>query len=92
MQLSTHDAERIFRKLDVELRPCRHHVAGFVTVNGVRVLPVHYSHGRKDFPGNVPDKFRKSLHLSHGEFERLRACSMNRDEFIRVLVQKGVIA
>ena len=91
MQLTTQEAERIFRKLKVEMKPCKHHIAGFVTLDGVRILPVHYSYGRKDLPGNVPDKFRKSLHLNLEEFEQLKSCVMSRDQFIDVLIAKGVI-
>jgi hypothetical protein len=91
MQLSTREAEKIFNKLEVESVKSRHHVRGFVTFNGVRILPVHYSNGHKDMPGQVPKRFAKSLKLSLDEFAELKRCSMSRDEYVRILQRKGLI-
>lgn len=90
MQLSTKQAGKIFRKLRVEVKRSRHHVAGFVVVDGRKVLPVHYSRGSKDLPGPVPHRFRKSLHLTVSEFESLRDCTLSRDEFVALLKERGI--
>lgn len=91
MQLTTRQAAKIFRKLKVVPKRSTHHVAGFVTVDGKKVLPVHYSHGNKDMKGPVPHRFRKSLKLSEAEFAELRDCTLGRDEFVRLLRDRGVV-
>jgi hypothetical protein len=87
VQLSTGDAERIFRKLDIKAKK-GHHIAGWLIVDGKRVLPLHYSHGRKAMPGNVPHRFRKALHLSVPEFEELKRCPMSREKYIALLRER----
>jgi hypothetical protein len=92
MQLSTREAERIFKKLEVEAVKSSHHVRGFVTYNGVRLLPVHYSNGRKDMPGHVPNRFAKSLNLSLGEFAKLKRCTMSKDAYFEIQTERGLVA
>jgi hypothetical protein len=91
MQLTTENAGRILTKLAVELTQCKHHVRGFVCLDGRRLFPVHFSFGNKDLPGNVPHLFRRSLHLTLDEFEVLRGCSMTREQYFELLRRKGVI-
>jgi hypothetical protein len=85
MQLSTRDALQVLNKLGVETHNSRHHVRGFVEVNGVPTLPVHVSFGRKDLPGNVPNRFRRSLLLSTEEFRQLRQCSMSAGDYYQIV-------
>lgn len=91
MQLSTREAERIFDKLDVEVVKSTHHVRGFVTYRGTRILPLHYSNGRKDMPGHVPKRFAKSLKLSLSEFAELKQCTMTKETYFRILLEKGYL-
>jgi hypothetical protein len=90
MQLTTKQAGRIFRKLHVMEKTSTHHVAGFVMVDGKKVLPVHYSRGNKDMKGPVPHRFRKSLRLSEGEFAELRDCTLSRDDYVELLRERGI--
>lgn len=91
MQLTTREAARIFDKLDVDVAKSRHHVRGFVTYNGARLLPVHYSHGHKDMPGHVPKRFAKSLRLSLEEFADLKRCTMTKETYFGILREKGIL-
>lgn len=90
MQLTTVEAARVFGKLEIKAVACKHHVRGFLVVNGKRVLPVHYSNGRKDLPGNVPHLFRKSLHMSVEEFNQFLACTLSRIEYLALLRSRGI--
>lgn len=78
------------RKLDVEFVECAHHIRGFVTFNGRRILTVHYSFGNKDLPAHVPHLFRRSLRLTSEEFAQFRACHMSRADYLALLQVKGV--
>ena len=73
MQLTTREAEKLIKKLGFEVVECKHHIRGFLTVDGRRIFPVHCSFGRGDLPGEVPHLFRKSLKLSTAEFAVLRS-------------------
>ena len=90
MQLSTKEAHKLMLKLKLELKECKHHVRGFVVLDGKRLFPVHCSFGSKDLPGNVPHKFRKSLQLDIEEFDRLRACNIGPAEYAQILRSKGL--
>lgn len=91
MQLSTKDASRIMDKLKVEDVPCKHHCAGFLVVDGVRVLKLHHSFGSGPMPPTVVHLFRKSLKLSPDEFQQLAGCTTSRDAYIEMLRKKGYI-
>lgn len=91
MQLTTREAERIFAKLAVEVVESTHHNRGFVTHNGVRLLPVFYSRGNKAMPGNVPRRFAKSLMLTADQFVCLKQCTMTKNNYFDVLRLRGVI-
>ena len=91
MQLSTGEARKIFRKLEVEPKRSTHHEAGWFVVDGQRVLPLHYSRGNKDMPGHVPDKFRKSLRLSTREFTDLKKCPLSREMYVELLRERGYL-
>ena len=79
------------KKLQVEFVSCKHHVRGFVTVDGKKLFPVHCSFGSKDLPGNVPHLFRKSLKLDVQEFGTLRGCTIDRQKYLEILKAKGVL-
>lgn len=92
MQLSISELERIFKKLEIEAKHSTHHVAGWLVVDGQKVLALHYSRGRKDMPGYVPHRFRKALHLKVDEFVRFKRCKMGKDEYLALLRERGHLA
>jgi len=91
MQLTTKDACRVLKKLECELVECKHHIRGFVILDGRRMFPVHMSYGRKDLPGDVPHRFRQSLNLTIEEFSALSSCTMSRSKYFEVLREKGLL-
>jgi hypothetical protein len=90
MQLTTTQAGKVLNKLRFELVRCKHHVRGFMVVNGKKLFPVHYSFGRKSMPGDIPERFRRSLYLSTEEFGVLLSCRMDYQSYISLLRQKGI--
>ena len=89
MQMSLKDAEKVFNKLQVEDVPCKHHRAGFLVVDGVRVLKVHHSFGVGNMSPTVAHLFRKSLKMSMEEFQRFIGCTMSREAYVQSLRDKG---
>jgi hypothetical protein len=92
MQLSTHEALKLMRKLGMEMIESKHHVRGFLTVDGKRHFPVHCALGANDLPGDVADRFRRSLKLTLEEFAVLRGCTMGRDAYIALLRERGAVS
>lgn len=88
MQLTSRDGEFVFRKLQVEEVASTHHVRAFVVIDGKRVLPLYYSRGRKAFPGQVSQLFRKSMHLSEIELRDFLACRMSREQYLALLATR----
>ena len=91
MQLTTREALEVMRTLGVEFTECKHHVRGYMIVENIKLFPVFCSFGQKDLPGDVPHRFRRSLHLTEEEFSRVRSGNLGRDEYIGILRFKGVI-
>jgi hypothetical protein len=91
MQLTTNDAQRVLKKLAFEVVECKHHVRGFLIVDGKKLFPVHYSFGKKDLPGDIPHRFRRSLNLSLQEFGELVGCSIDRTKYLALLREKGIL-
>jgi hypothetical protein len=88
MQLTTGDAEKVFRKLGVTAVPSTHHVRGLLVVNGKRLLALHYSRGRKEIPPPVVHRFRRSLHMTEDEMRTFIRCSLSRDDYVTLLLAK----
>lgn len=87
-QVTMAEAEAVLEKLEVKWKTSKHHRAGFVYVDGIRSLPVHFSHGRGNMPGHIGDKFRRSLLVKQNEFNELKRCTMSRIEWLRIVRQR----
>jgi hypothetical protein len=90
MQLSKREAKKIIDKLQIDHRNKTHNY-GFLKYNNKKILPVYFSHGKGDMPGNVPDKFRQSLKINRSDFEDLKNCPLSRADYIEILKSKGII-
>jgi hypothetical protein len=91
VRLLKSDAERIFRKLNLQQRRNTKHVYGWLIVDGKRVLPLHYSYGRGEMPGHVPDRFRAAMHLDRPQFANMVRCTMSREEYVAILRERGLV-
>jgi hypothetical protein len=91
MQLSTAEAERIMTTLGAIRKSCKHHVKFVIEHEGRIVVMAHFSFGWKDLPDHIPDRFRKSLHLSRPEFEMLRRGALSREEYLELLRAQGIV-
>jgi hypothetical protein len=89
--LKTTEAERILAKLQMVVKRDGYHVRGFFFVDGTLVAVAQYSHGKKDLPGRIPIRFRKSLYLTEQEFFPMRKCTMSLEDYLVVLRTKGKI-
>jgi len=83
-----HEIDKIFRKLDMEIRNSYDRLA-FFTHNGVRILKSRRSHGKSKF---VPaDKIRCQLKINEAQFAGLISCSVTKQDYIQILTDKGII-
>jgi hypothetical protein len=87
--MNLRDFATIERKLGMETRDTSHHHAWFMH-NGVTVATTKRSHGNNKF---IPeDLIRKQLHLNRDQFDGLISCVVSKDDYIKILTEKGVIA
>ena len=86
--MNLRDFATIERKLGMETRDSSHHHAWFVH-NGVTVATTKRSHGNNKF---IPeDLIRKQLHLNRDQLARLISCILSKDDYVKILTEKGVI-
>lgn len=88
IQVNKKDAKKVFEKLNVQEKSSKHHVSGFIVVDGVKMLPIHYSHGRGDMPGAIGKKFVKSLLLEDDEFKELVKCTLSKEKYFEILMSR----
>jgi len=69
-----------------------HHKLFYLTKNG-KITGVHtfMSHGLREYPADLLAKMRTQLHLSGKEFENLIACPLSGEEYLALLVERGVV-
>lgn len=69
-----------------------HHRMFYLCVNG-RITGVHtfMSHGQKDYSADLLAKMKNQLHLSGREFTDLIQCPLTGEQYLRLLVERGVI-
>ena len=69
-----------------------HHKLFYLTKDG-KITGVHtfLSHGLREYPAELLAKMQAQLHLSGKEFEDLIACPLSGDEYLALLVERGVI-
>jgi hypothetical protein len=80
--------DTVVNKLGMSTSDTKHHHAWLV-YEGVTVARTKRSHGNNKF---IPeDLIRKQLHVSRDEFAGLYSCSVTKDEYIRILIEKQVI-
>ncbi len=82
--------EKVFRKLKLQVRSTGHNY-GWLIVNGKKILRVHYSHGKGEISEKVVNKIRGQLKLSQKDFKDLISCPMSREDYLRVLIEKGIV-
>jgi hypothetical protein len=90
MQVKKTEVERIFEKLELDVRFTKH-CYGWFCHSGRKILRVHFSHGRGDLPGRVADKIRSQLKLSENDFRELINCPLSLPGYVAILKKKGLI-
>lgn len=87
--MKVRDFDRVVSKLGMETRESTHHHAWLVH-EGVTVVRTKRSHGHNKF---IPEHLiRKQLHVDQAQFAGLQSCKVSKDDYIKILSDKGVIA
>jgi hypothetical protein len=90
MQLKKREVQHILDKLEMDTRTT-HHVIAWFTFEGQKVLKTRISFGKGDIPSKVTHKLRGQLKLSQADFIALRDCPLDRDGYIAILKEKGLL-
>jgi hypothetical protein len=87
--MKVHEFERIVNKLGMQTRNSYDRLAWLVH-DGVTVVRTRRSHGKGKF---VPaDKIRQQLKVNEHQFAGLISCSVSKQDYIKILTDKGIIA
>ena len=86
--MKVHEFTKLENKLALKTRNARDRLAWFEH-NGVVVVRTKRSHGNKDLPENL---IRQQLKVNESQFSGLISCTVSRDDYIRILTEKGLIA
>jgi hypothetical protein len=65
----------------------------FYLTKAGKITGVHtfMSHGLREYPADLLAKMRTRLHLSGKEFENLIACPLSGEEYLALLVERGIV-
>ena len=86
--MKSHEFDRVIKKLGMETRDTTHYHAWLVH-EGVTVVRTMRSHGNNKY---LPEHMiRKQLHLSQEQFRELYSCTVSKDDYIKILMEKGII-
>lgn len=69
-----------------------HHKLFYLTKGG-KITGVHtfMSHGIKEYPADLLAKMRVQLHLSGKEFDNLITCPLSGEDYLALLLERGVV-
>lgn len=82
------EIERVFNKLGMQTRNTGDRHAWLVH-NGVTVIRTRCSFGNNKY---VPaDKIRCQLKVNEQQFAGLKSCAVDKEEYIKILTEKGII-
>ncbi len=90
MQLKKRDIQKIFQKLDLEVRTTGH-IYGWLVVEGKRILRVHYSFGKGNIPAKIAEKIRGQLKVNQQNFKDLIDCPLTKDDYLAIIKEKGYL-
>ncbi|MCE7987234.1 MAG: hypothetical protein DYG89_39185 [Caldilinea sp. CFX5] len=90
MQLKKREAETLFGKLQLDVESSHHKTATFY-YSGRAILRTRVSHGRGDIPPIIVAKLRSQLKVTEEQMRRLVDCSMSYEEYVSLLITKGLI-
>lgn len=84
------EIDRVFHKLGMEIREAKDRLAWFVH-EGKRILMTKRSHGRGELKGRTAHLIRQQLRLNEEQFRQVVACPLDRQGYIEILRQKGLL-
>lgn len=90
MSISARDIDRIYGKLEMEIRETHHRWAFFVH-EGEVITKTRRSLGRGKLKGIVPDLIRQQLKLNDEQFNELLKSKFKREGYIDILRDKGIL-
>jgi len=85
--MKVHEFTKLENKLALKTRNSGDRLAWFEH-NGLIVVRTKRSHGNKDLPENL---IRQQLKVSESQFSGLISCSISRDDYVKILTEKGLI-
>jgi hypothetical protein len=87
--MKVHEFERVVKKLGMATRNSSDRLAWLVH-DGLTVVRTRRSHGNNKYlPEN---QIRQQLKVNESQFAGLISCSVSKDDYIKILTDKGIIS
>ena len=90
MSVKTADIDRVFKKLQMEIRESGDKLAWFV-VDGRKILHTKRSQGSGDV-GKVAHLVRQQLKVNEVTFRGLIQCPVSREDYVQILKDKNLLS
>lgn len=84
------DIEKIFEKLEMKVRDNDDKIAIFWYKDKI-IVRTKVSKGRGELPGKLPHFIRQQLKLNEDQFNKLARCTIYKDDYIKILGNKGLL-
>ncbi len=69
-----------------------HHEMFWLIVNGKRTsVRTRLSHGAREYDDRLLSLMARQLHLSRREFDQLLDCPMSAEDYLRLLIDRGLV-
>ena len=85
--MKVHEFSKLEAKLQLKTRNSGDRLAWF-EYEGKTITRTKRSHGNKDLPTNL---IRQQLKVNEEQFSGLISCSVNREDYVEILTNKGFI-
>ena len=86
--MKVHEFEILVNKLQLKIRNSYDRLAWFEH-EGKTITRTRRSHGKGDLPEHL---IRQQLKLNQSDFSGLIACKLYRDDYVKILTDKGLIS
>lgn len=89
-KLKVREARKVFEKLGMKIREGRDTIASLYH-EGRLVIRTKVPHKSGELKGKLPHYVRQQLRVNEIQFSGIKDCTIERDGYIRILAEKGIV-
>lgn len=89
-KLKVREARKVFEKLGMKIKERRDTIASLY-YEGQLVIRTKVPHKSCELKGKLPHYVRQQLRVNEIQFSGIKDCTIERDGYIRILAEKGIV-